>query len=323
MDRSMDILRKYIKSIVTFSLGYGIIMILIMIPVFIVIGIAFAVSYSFDTPSYIAIGVVIALSIPVFAGISLSYNAGLIRIASQDILKESVMAHDAIKASFGSFFKVLGIAASATVLFLPVLALLGAAGYSVYTWLDGEGYLLYPFTGLAGAVGSELLVTLLVLAAILVMTFIVTVYINFFAFSLQVMTIEKAGVIKSIKRSFTLVKNGFWRILGCTVLFYLTVSALTFSLQSFLVLLSGLVYLLLEFLNVPQNALAYFALAYNITSWPISILSWLVISPILGIMNTLLYFSRRFSREGYDMELKLNEIRSNNLKLKESLPDAD
>ena len=233
----------------------------------------------------------------------------LIKIVSQEMLNEKVLAYDAIKASFKSFFKALGIGAAGTVFSLPLLAVLGGAGYLVFSRWDPFPNSYEPFFGILDPGGSAVLFVALFLIVILVLALIVSAYLNFFCFSLQALILEKQSVLGSVKRSFSMVKSAFWRIFGCAVFFYLTVYMITLSIQSFGLLISGLIYLVLQFLNVPQDAVAFITLAYNYSSYPVSILSWLVISPLRVIMTTLLYYNRRFIREGWDMRLKLDEIK--------------
>ena len=73
----------------------------------------------------------------------------------------------------------------------------------------------------------------------------------------------------------------------------------------------GLLYLLAKSLSLPMDFLAFLNLTYSIANFPISILSWLVITPIGTIMTTLLYYNQRFKKEGYDMVIGLREIQKN------------
>ena len=318
LDRSLDILRKYIKSIVMFSLGYGIIMFIILIPVIFIFVFVTLFAYSgtvlSDTePSFVPIAMLFLISVPLILGISLSYYIGLIKISSQDILKEKVLAYDAIKASFKSFFKVLGVGAVATVLSLPLLAVFGVIFYFIIKSIDTNvsfpEFSYNPLESLPGFGAEIIMPIIIILLATLLLVFIISVYMNYFSFSLHALTLEKLGVIGSIKRSFKLVKGSFWRVFGCTMLFYFTIYAITTSFQSFILVLSGLVYLLMQFLNIPQDILTFIILAYNYASYPVSILSGLVISPVWVIMSTLLYYNQRFTLEGYDMTLKLEEMK--------------
>jgi len=143
---------------------------------------------------------------------------------------------------------------------------------------------------------------------ILAATAIIIGYVTMFSFSLQVLTIEKKGVINSVKRSFKLVKNNFWKIYGCIVLFGITVYAIRYSIMSFWALITSIIFMLLKFFSVQQNFTTFLTMALTYSNWPISLISWCIISPLGTIMLSVLYFNQRFKKEGYDMFLKLKEI---------------
>jgi hypothetical protein len=312
MDESLDLLRKYIKSIVTFTVGYTFIMFLILLPLIILIGV-YAGVVSLVGFSFISIAILLVLAVPIIIGISLSYNTGVVKFASQEYLNESIYASEAIKASFKSILKFTGIAGIALLLFIPALVIIGVIGYFIYKQFENVDFMYSNF----GDFGILLVIIMILL--ILAIYFVFSVYITLYTFSLQAVVIEKMGVFDSIKRSFYLVKKNFWRIFGSLLLFQLTVSGISISLQSFVALVFGLVYLIMELLNIHQDYTLFITTIYSYANWPISIISWLVISPIWVIMSTKLYFNIRFQREGYDMVLKLREIR--NITMKESASD--
>jgi hypothetical protein len=64
----------------------------------------------------------------------------------------------------------------------------------------------------------------------------------------------------------------------------------------------------MKLLNIKQNYTTFTTLIIVYLRWPVTLLSWLVISPLGTIMLTLLYFNQRFKKEGYDMVLRLREI---------------
>lgn len=302
MDKSIEILKKNLKNIVLFNLAYGIIT---FIGVFIIaiIGIIFGA---------ITIGLLHLVALPVvvftIAGVlilafSLTLKVGMINIASQEFSGEQVTSSNAIGISFKSVLKVLGITVLVILMFLPVIAAFGAVGYFMYTGMKGHLIFLRKFT--IKEIGIIILPVLLMLAFIIILA----IYLNLFVFSLHAMTIEKKGVISSLKRSYELVKSNFWRIFGCTLMVYLTYYAIITSLESFIGIILGLIYLLMKLFNVAIIKYTLFitsALTY--LRWPINILSWLVISPVITNMITVLYFNQRFKKEGFDIELKLKKI---------------
>lgn len=309
MDRSVDLLRKYIKTVVMYAIGYGIFSFIIIF-VIAIGGVLFFALSALAPESYILpiiIGSVFGLFIFAF---SMSYHIGIIKIAAQEYLGEAVYAHNAIGAAFKSIFKVFGIVAAAFVLFIPVIGIFGAAAYFLYKAYDEWWISLYMFNE------EELLIIILAIMSVIAAILVIVAYSTFYAFSLHAMAIEKKGIFGSIKRSWQLVRRNYWKIFGCNILFALTIYAVNSSFYSFLAVILGMIYLVMKFLNIQQDYLVFFTMAFTYGRWPINILSWLVISPIGSIMLSLLYFNRRSEREGFDMVLKLREIQKNNENMK-------
>jgi MFS family permease len=304
MDKSIEILRKHVKSIALFTIGYGIIA-FIAVFLIIIVGVIASALLAGLLENFWIMGIFL-----VFIGISaaafgLSLYAGTIKIASQEYTGEEVFAQDAIKASFKSIFKVFGIIFSAVVLFIPVGAVMGVIGKFFYDTFDRTMLNINLYTR------RQLLYIIPPVIFLLVVVFIIVAYIAWFSFALNVLVIEKKGVFGSIKRSFSLIKNNYWRILGCILLFSITVSALRSSIDTVMAAVSGIIYLIFKFLNINQDFLTFFTMVYGYASWPINLVTWMVISPIAVIMISMLYFNQRFKKEGYDIILKLKEIQKN------------
>jgi hypothetical protein len=305
MDRSIEILRKHIKTILLFSLAYGVIFIgLIIISVIvgsILVGIAFTASLG-----PVVIGIIFSLFALMIVAFSLALNIGMIKISSQEFLEERVYVDNALKATFKSLFKVLGIVVALTILFLPVIGIFAAIIYFLYTRIQIS---MIPF----GTYGTTEVILIIISIIIIIIAAIVAVlaYITLFIFSLQVIVIENTGVIKALKRSYKLVRNNYWRMFGYIILFNITIYAIKVSLESFLALASSIVYLFAKFLNVGQDYKSFITKALTDFQWPLNLLSLLVITPIGTIMITLLYFNQRFKKEGYDIALNLDKIQKN------------
>lgn len=304
MDRAVDLLRKYIKTVVMYAVGYSIFS-FVVIFLLLIGGIFFFVLSATALSNFILPALIFSVMGILISAFSMSYHVGIIRIAAQEYLGEPVYAHNAVSAAFKSIFKVLGIITAALVLFIPVLGAFGAAVYFLYRTYDEWWVSLYMFNGKA-----LLIIVLGVLLAIAAI-FAVLAYSTFYAFAFHAAVIEKKGVLGSIRRSWQLVRRRYWKIFGCNVLFALTVYAVNLSFYSFLAVVLSLIYLVMKLLNIQQDYTVFFTMALTYGRWPLNILSWLVISPIGSIMLSLLYFNRRFEREGFDMVLKLKEIQKN------------
>lgn len=305
MDRSIDILRKNIKSIALFSFGYTVIEIIGIIIASIIIGIFGAITAGiFQNVVFAAI--IISLFVLFLAAFLISYSIGIIKISSKEFTKEKIYAHTAIKASFKSLFKVYAIIIIGTFALLPVLAAFGGLGYVLANSFNINNVNTDMLKG------KGIVIVIIFILYVLAAIFAVLAVLNWFLFSLHTLTIENIGVINSIKRSFYLVRRDYLRVLGASILFTLTVGALRLSVDLILGTASSIIYLLLKFFSIKQEYIAFISMIFNYANWPLSIIVLMVITPINVIMLTMLYYNQRFKKEGYDLELRLREIELKN-----------
>lgn len=313
MDKAIEILKKYMQTIVIFTLVYGIILLISIFILIIIGGISIGVSaVLFKSP--VLIGIIAILLTVIIMSISFTQFVGMIKISSQEYFNEKVLVDSAVKASFKSFFKIAGIVASAIVLFIPGIALFGGLGYGLFKALD---------TAFTVSESFDINVIMLIIFAVIVLLlgiFVVLSYLTWFSFSFHAAVIEKKGVFSSIKRSFTLVRYNFWKIFGSITLMFITLYAIRISIDSFFGLVGSLIYLLLKFLNFQQDFLAVVTVAATYLQFPLSIVYWLIVSPVGYIMITLLYFNQRFKKEGFDLILKLKEMQKND-EISSSIPN--
>jgi len=301
MDKSIEILKKYLTTIIMFSIGYGVIMFLGLI-IFTIGASIFAAIALGMIDNVVFTVIVISILVLIVLGFSLTVNIGIIKITEQEFYGERIYASNAVGETFKNIFKVLGITSIAVLLFIPVIGIFSVPTYLIYKFFEANSGLMgeNPF----GIIMFVVITIICILAA----TAIIIGYVTMFSFSLQVLTIEKKGVINSVKRSFKLVKNNFWKIYGCIVLFGITVYAIRYSIMSFWALITSIIFMLLKFFSVQQDYTTFITMALTYSNWPISLISWCIISPLGTIMLSVLYFNQRFKKEGYDMFLKLKEI---------------
>lgn len=305
MDRSIDVLRKHLKNIVLYTLVYG--MIYGTGVSFLIFGGAIFIGLSVAIMPSMVLPVIFFAAVGIIAGVmAMASRAGIIKISNQVFSDEKVGLGEALGATFKNLHKILGIFLIEVVLFLPIGAVFGGIIYFIIRSID-TAFIAAVSYNLRGIV----LVILLVLT-ILAFLFVFKMYTTLFSFCLQLVVIEKKGIIVSIKRSFGLIKKNFWRIFGITILMGLTIYAIQSSLTSFLTLLLSLLYLLIKFLKLPLDYITFINITFSMANWPISIISWLIITPIGTIMTTLLYYNQRFKGEGYDLLLRLKDIQKNN-----------
>ncbi|UZW13017.1 glycerophosphoryl diester phosphodiesterase membrane domain-containing protein [Clostridium pasteurianum] len=301
MDRSIEILKKYIKTIILFNLAYGVISFIAVVVLF-VIGIILMFLFRDSLTSPIIFGIIFSILSLLGVSFFLSTNIGMIKISSQDFLGGKVYADEAIKISFRYIFKVFAIVICVFILFIPVMAILGAIIY--YAYKGNE--LIFNSFDFYNPIEITLIITSVII--LLVTAIIFLSYITWIIFSLHTLVIEKQSIFTSIKRSFQLVKGDFWKILGCIIIFSLSTFVIRLSLDSFLAVILSIFYMLLKFLSVEGDYVTFMGVIFVYARWPLSILSWLVISPVVTIMISLLYFNQRFKKEGYDILLKLKKI---------------
>ena len=208
MDRSIEVLKRYMKTIVTFNLAYGVISFIGMIG-FIIGGSIFMLIAVMLKLNPLIIGIAFfILGLGIFA-IIMCFKIGLIRISSQDFVEENIYTFEAIEVSFKKAFKVLGVILMEVLLFLPVGAIFSFIAYLIYDRLQ------YSMMFLGIYDKNELGFIILSIMFILIVVLSVTAYITIFTFSFHAVAIENKGVFAALKRSYTLVKGNFFKILGC------------------------------------------------------------------------------------------------------------
>lgn len=175
---------------------------------------------------------------------------------------------------------LLGLAATLTLLAFIVVAIAAT-----------------PVASLAAA-GVDPVITvaagvLLGVGALLVMIWL---YVGF-ALATPALILERVGVFAALRRSWTLVRRGFWRILGILVLTGVIASVLGFILE-------------MPF-AIPQQLLL--VTNPDVNAWPFklglivatlgSIVAGTVVSPFSAGVRALLYVDQRIRREGLDIAL--------------------
>lgn len=313
MDRSIEILKKQLKNIAPFMLCFSIIIAVIVFFIIALMSVFMFASLSSSDFSdhtsnlvkFIIWGSIIGILV---GGISMGLNAGIIKITNRVILQEKASLGDAMSSAFHGIPKFWGIAFLIVMMFLPAAVAFGVIIYYLYKLFMSSG-LQYRINNIG--ISGALLIAVFVIV-VLAAFFVVLIYNTLFGFAVHAIIIENKSVIGSIKRSLQLVKGAFWKLLCCNLLIMLTVLALKYSLTSFAGLLFSILYLIMKFLNVSVDTVSYAVMCYSALSQPINLICLMMITPIGSIMTTLLYFNQRFKKEGYDIQLKVNELQRNN-----------
>ncbi len=298
LDESLEIVKKNAGTILMFNLLYG----LIYIGVSIIAGVSavFTIDAIAVMPGSNRIGVFVLLGVLVFIFVvfGLSQIAGNIRIGAQKLNEEKVD----FKSAFGTAFKKLPTLAGILLVYALCIGPLAAIAYQVVD----ESYYLFPFFM------DEWVNVTVILIIMLIMIFLMAIVTNFFVFAIHVTVVENLGPIKSIKRSFQLVRTQFWKVFGSMFLMQLLVGAIQYSLISFIVYCGGILYVIGQLLTFAPEGLyqiAFVLVPY--LQWPVNIMSYLFLTPMVIIMTTLLYINIRFKTEGFDLVLNIKQLERN------------
>ncbi|WPC44565.1 hypothetical protein [Clostridium sp. JS66] len=314
MDKSIDVLKKYIKTIFLFTLGYGAICGIGSVVLIVVAAILGTVAYEFLYKSFVLPSIILGLLGSFLFAFLLTYNVGVIKIASQDFLGDQVYADEAIGASFKNIFKVFSIVLIVTIFFIPVIVVFGIGLYLIS---KGLKYSIDSITIAYGISSMRYVGLIIALLIIIIAVGIFWLYATFISFSLNAVVIEKKYGFSALKCSYRLIKNEFWKIIGCSILFTVTILAVRVSLTGFIEAFLSIIYLIANFFNMQINYTDFIISASRYIEVPMNILMWLIIYPLSTIMMCNMYFNQRYKKEGYDMILRLKKIQKNHERKKQ------
>ena len=242
-----------------------------------------------DWGSIISIGFGLIILFSIIFLLEIGKQVGIIDIASKGFLDRPVRLEKALVQAFKKIPTVLSVLIAYGVIFIPIIILFG-------------GLLLFILSNTFNIINIWSI--LLSLAFIVISIYLATIYM----FSINTAVIEKLYFFKALKRSRLLVKKNFWRLLGINILFSLIVIAITYSIYSILGIVGGVFHIILKGMDIGEATLTSFLTIGNILRIPLQIIFSLFISPLRQIFNTILYYNQRFKKEGYDIELKLEDL---------------
>jgi len=222
MDRSIDTLKKYISTIILFTISYGAILIALSTFFIILASILMLLGFMLFKNTIFMLVTLSIFSFILF-GFGFSSSIGIIKIASQEFLEMKIVTSSALGASFKNILRVLGILVIAFITFIPAIGLFCAMAYFLYKIFITYSKFIY------GNSTGIIIYSIICIIASLVVILVVIGYIALFSFSFQVLTIEQRGIIASIKRSFTLIKHNFFKIYISIVIFSITVYLIRYS----------------------------------------------------------------------------------------------
>lgn len=315
LDSSVFILRKYCKSFIIFNLGYWAVAFIALFVLILVMAFGIAGALMFSGGNPIGMAVFIGLVVLIVMTVGFCNSVGAIHLSSQDVIQVPVDAAKAIGSSIKSTFPVMGLALLGLLPLVPV-------GYGVWKLVGGY---VQDLTGknsedmltAFGSAEQRMLLTIVgLLVVLLLLLAIVNAYATLFAYALPAMVLEKKGPLAAVRRSVQLLRGSFWRMYGIISLIMMIMYGISFSLDSFFLMISGLVELAMHFMGLEPGA--GFTLVYVYGRGLANFFYALLFNSLGAVILTQLYYNRVFETEGYDLRLRISRLPAVNSVAEES-----
>lgn len=175
--------------------------------------------------------------------------------------------------------------------FLGRRVTIGQAYRAVSSRLLNLGVSLILFYVIFGGLLAVAGVTMLCLVGLGLIGLVIFVGINFYAFLVPVIILERQGPTKSMSRAWSLAKARFWPLLWVTVAVFATTWAVSVALTSARVMIAG-----------GTLASASYGASQIATIILTAVINMFVI-PVLPLTYTMMYYDTRIRREGLDIAL--------------------
>jgi hypothetical protein len=263
--------------------------------------------------SMIVLTVIFAIVVFIFSfSIAFLQYGGIIEIASNTYLDKKISPIKILGNTFKNMPKILSVMIAGAVIVLPGLLLFGGGIAGIIYGLKQAGEMMDPRPLISLGIGFSPyqifgLIGIFILGLGL-LAFIIYIGV-IFGFAVQAAVLEDMYFFKALWRSKQLINGEFWRIFAKRFLWMLVNSAIVYSVLSLIGLFVGMFYLLLKFLNVPDETLVLMYPLFQIVQYPVRIIFSILFEPVSVIFPTLLYYNQRFKREGYDIELEMERIK--------------
>jgi hypothetical protein len=306
MDKVFDIYKKSFWKQIAFSAIIYVIalaamvvltfILTIILMVFIVTLLAGAFGANFSAGYFILIFGIIALMVLPFVLIWQAFSSsGHILLSRQAFYGFKVrLKHMGLRKVF---FRVFSSLVAQVIIAIPfVIIFLVILFAFVYTF---ENIFLLVNLNVAAIIGFFIVLAALGFGYLLIS--------NIFSLSIAVAVFERRYFFGTVTRSWELIKKEFWRILGIRVVWYLAAMAFSVSAQGLFMLASGAWDIFAG--TIPMiheiNSLVNF-----ITQLAGPLIVVLLVAPLEGIMQSLIYFNQRMKNEGLDLEIRLEKLQN-------------
>ncbi|MDR2650434.1 MAG: hypothetical protein LBB94_12065 [Clostridiales bacterium] len=206
----------------------------------------------------------------------------------------------ALKNTFKSFWRIATLSLAEMAAGILLMLLLCSALYAVFAgqgilsrefWVYGRYYSLFTFRNL-----------LFLSAIILFISTLALIVYNCFALALPAAVFDRKYFMEGIISSYRLMKGDFWRILGIRIVFSGEMMLIHYSLSSLSAVLIGFSNALYGSLSPNIYALMMAAVGIQ---YAISFITSILLTPLPGILTSILFFNQKIKREGMDLAMRL------------------
>jgi hypothetical protein len=186
-----------------------------------------------------------------------------------------------------------------------VCALLATVVVAV-PYLLAAGGILYTYFRFAFDLYSTYPVVYVVFGVILTLFVLVGffVYMHVFSLAIAVAVFENVWFTQTLRRSYDLIKNDFWRLFGVRLIWWLIIFTIVMCTQGLMGLLPAVagIFAAGNTLSVP------FLILLQMFTGLVSIVISFVMGPLEGIFTAVVYFNQRIRYEGFDMEIAIEGL---------------
>ena len=297
MDRVFDIYKTTFLYQLAYTLVLGIVSSMLAVGVvfvFIIVGLIFTGIGGFTDDAAIIVIVIIAFLIllPFYMGWLYLSSSGHIFISKQAFYKEKLTLP--FKEALQALLRVMSVGIAQFILMIPPFILIAFIFFVVAIAAGFRGdlgmlFIMHP-------------IFLVVVSILFGLAFVA--YSNIFALSVPVAIFEKRIFFSAITRSFQLLKEDFWRVLGLRILWFFIVFLFSYSAQGLLMSIFGIV----TFIGGDTPTFIGLWTITSIIQFYSSLALTVIIAPMEGIMTALIYFNQKIKKDGLDIEIGLEQL---------------
>ncbi|MCL1988471.1 MAG: hypothetical protein FWG64_10970 [Firmicutes bacterium] len=297
MDKVFEMYKATFKIQIAFSIIVGIVSaVLAFVLVIIFAGSIFATGAfeapgSDDTAAVIIAFMFLALMLPLILAWAYFSATGHIIITKQAFYKE--VPYLPFWVTFKAFGRVITAVLAQIILSLPWIAIIVGIVFVLTNDVQNLYFLLMVEQ-------PELLLIFIVVYSLLYV-----VYSNIFALAVPIAIFDGNLFFSSIKESFRLIKENFWRILGIRILWLIMIQLISYSAQGFVLTVTALITAILGTAADVEGVLMAVS-ATTSAQFYLSLIIGVLVGPLDGIMTAAIYFNQKIKKDGLDISVRLN-----------------